>query len=442
MATTDNGVFTLTNNTDGVGTQTLSFDSGTYSDLLTALTVTSGTVNGHPALGSNVTVSGGSYSFSNVTEIYMPAAAGLASGTVTVGGNTLPIGSGNNVGIEFRVDGTALILGATQLLGGLDPAGTGTVQIGGSGSALEVATATGSGNTIAFSGGNGSLIIDHAASFGSGQGTAAYAGDVIAQFAAGDTVDFADVPFAGAAIKSYNAATGLLVITSGTQTADLIYGSSSQQPTLAQPFLLTADAMGGVLLGIAGVPCYAPWTRIRMANGGEVEIELISIGDMVMTASGEAKPVLWIGRRSYAGRFLAANPKVQPIIIRKGALGRGLPRRDLVVSPEHALFLDGVLVAAKLLVNGRSIVRASLAEVSYIHLELDGHDIVYAEGVTAETFVDDDSRMMFHNAAEYAELYPNAPEPTGYCAPRVESGYELEAIRSRLNRARLRQKAA
>ena len=94
------------------------------------------------------------------------------------------------------------------------------------------------------------------------------------------------------------------------------------------------------------------------------------------------------------------------------------------------------------LVNGSSIMRASVPEVSYVHIEMDGHDIVYAEGVQAETFIDDDSRAMFHNAAEFAELYPTAPEPTGYCAPRVESGYQLEAIRNRISRARPRRKAA
>jgi hypothetical protein len=86
------------------------------------------------------------------------------------------------------------------------------------------------------------------------------------------------------------------------------------------------------------------------------------------------------------------------------------------------MFLEGVLVPAAALVNGISIVRAEAVEqLDYFHLELDTHDVIYAEGALAESFVDDDSRTMFHNAAQYQRLYPQAlREPARYCAPRVE----------------------
>ena len=97
------------------------------------------------------------------------------------------------------------------------------------------------------------------------------------------------------------------------------------------------------------------------------------------------------------------------------------------------MFLDGFLVPARHLVNGSSIVRErNLERVDYFHIELENHYVIYAEGARSETFIDDDSRGMFHNAAEYAVLYPDAPEPAGYCARRVENGYELEALRQRL----------
>jgi glycosyltransferase involved in cell wall biosynthesis len=99
------------------------------------------------------------------------------------------------------------------------------------------------------------------------------------------------------------------------------------------------------------------------------------------------------------------------------------------------MYIDGALVPAGLLVNGRSILKAEhIDEVHYFHLELDAHDVIIAEGALSETFVDDDSRGMFHNAHEFRALYPDAPTnvPVLYCAPRVEDGTELEDFRRRL----------
>jgi hypothetical protein len=125
-----------------------------------------------------------------------------------------------------------------------------------------------------------------------------------------------------------------------------------------------------------------------------------------------------------------------PICFTAGSLGEGLPRRDLWISPHHAMYLDGVLVEAKDLVNGVSIVQAEEVDrVDYFHIELDGHDVILAEGAWSETFVDDDSRGMFQNAQEFATLYPDdVLRPARYCAPRLDDGFEVEAIRQRLAR--------
>src|SRR6185437_4444731 len=99
--------------------------------------------------------------------------------------------------------------------------------------------------------------------------------------------------------------------------------------------------------------------------------------DEVVTLSGEARPIEWVGKRSYAGQFVMGRDDVLPVCIRTGALGEGVPRRDLWLSPNHALYLEGVLIEAKDLVNGVSVTQSQAVEtVEYFHLELEGHDVI------------------------------------------------------------------
>jgi hypothetical protein len=180
-------------------------------------------------------------------------------------------------------------------------------------------------------------------------------------------------------------------------------------------------------------PCYCRGTLLLTARG-EVAVENLRIGDVLVTVSGAERPIRWIGTRSYAGRFVAGNRDVLPVVISANALADGIPRRDLWVSPLHAMYLDGMLVPAAALVNSVSIRQMQAVErVDYFHVELETHDVILAEGAASETFVDDDSRGMFHNAAEYRALYPQAAkEPARYCAPRVEGGAALETVFQRL----------
>ncbi|HEY0909032.1 MAG TPA: Hint domain-containing protein, partial [Bradyrhizobium sp.] len=184
---------------------------------------------------------------------------------------------------------------------------------------------------------------------------------------------------------------------------------------------------------ITAVACYAAGTLIR-TDRGEIAVEALAIGDHVVTASGEARPIHWLGKRSYGGRFIMGRKDILPICFKAGALDDNVPHRDLWVSPHHAMYCEGVLIEAKDLVNGVSVVQAeSVERVEYFHIEFETHDVIIAEGALSESFVDDDSRGMFHNAHEYQVLYPDTPnEPARFYAPRLEHGYEVEAARRRI----------
>jgi len=185
----------------------------------------------------------------------------------------------------------------------------------------------------------------------------------------------------------------------------------------------------------AGTPCYCPGTLIQTKRG-QKKVEMLKIGDKVTTMSGAERPIKWLGRRSYSGRFVMGRKDILPVCIKAGALGDNVPKRDLWISPNHAMYLDGLLIEAKDLVNGVSIVQAeSVEKVEYFHVELESHDVIIAEGALSESFIDDDSRGMFHNAYEYRSLYPGAATGlTQYCAPRYDDGFEVEAVRQRIAR--------
>ncbi len=181
-------------------------------------------------------------------------------------------------------------------------------------------------------------------------------------------------------------------------------------------------------------PCFVKSTRIRTPEG-ETRVEDLMIGQSVMTLSGNAQAVKWVGRHAYDPRFLTARPEALPVLIRRGALEDGIPHRDLYVSELHALYLDGWLVEARLVENGRSIQRQRRwsGPLEYFHVELDRHNVIYAEGAPAETYLDCGNRGMFQNAESFRRLYPtfritDQVEWSG----RLVRGPALDAIRGRL----------
>jgi hypothetical protein len=196
------------------------------------------------------------------------------------------------------------------------------------------------------------------------------------------------------------------------------------------------DREGFVMDGIPNSPCFVRGTHIRTPQG-EVLVENLTIGQPVSTVSGASQPVKWVGRRAYAAHFVGARAANCPVRIRQGALGDGLPHRDLYVSENHALYLEGALIEAGLVVNGRSIehLRAWSEPIEYFHVELERHDVIFAEGAPAETYLDCRNRFTFQNAESFRTLYPDFRiSDQVEWGPRLVSGPALDAVRARLSR--------
>jgi hypothetical protein len=218
--------------------------------------------------------------------------------------------------------------------------------------------------------------------------------------------------------------------------------ASNDFPNGANPYSsLVADSAGNVLgttayggdsasngvvfevtnSGFQTVPCFCAGTKIATATG-EIAVEALRIGDLVRTAQGGFSPVRWIGRKAVS-RLFGDPLRVLPVRIKAGALGENVPRRDLLLSPDHALFVDGLLVHAAALVNGVSIQREMrMTELFvYYHVELADHALILAEGAPAETFIDNVERMSFDNWAEFEALHPEGAGVPEMLYPRVKS---------------------
>ena len=161
--------------------------------------------------------------------------------------------------------------------------------------------------------------------------------------------------------------------------------------------ILNGSGIDNINIAIA---CFVRGTLIRTPRG-EIPVETLAIGDEISTHDRGTQPIKWIGRRAFSTRFVTETSPIVPVLVRANALGDGVPYRDLFISPEHALFFDGVLIPAGSLVNGHSIIRELSGDVvEYFHIEVEGQAIVLANGAPAETYVNHNNRKMFINWQE------------------------------------------
>jgi hypothetical protein len=199
-------------------------------------------------------------------------------------------------------------------------------------------------------------------------------------------------------------------------------------------FGLSGSSLSMATSGIAVTACYAAGTRIETASGDH-PIEALSLGDPVRTIQGALVPITWIGHRTLE---LGRHPRphdVQPIRVSAHAFGTNLPRRDLVLSPDHAIFVEGALVPVRYLLNGATIAQERRRTVTYYHLELPRHDVVFAEGLPAETYLDTGNRAAFANGGLPLILHPDFAlrewQSRGF-APLLTNGDTLALIRHTL----------
>jgi hypothetical protein len=186
-----------------------------------------------------------------------------------------------------------------------------------------------------------------------------------------------------------------------------------------------------------GSNCFLKGTKIRTAEG-ERKIEDLAIGDLLPTMFGGLRPIQWIGRYPIK-RSDPSKPWVKdvlPVRIARSALAPDVPHTDLYLTGGHSLLIDGVLVPAELLINDATITRDEVREydeLEYIHVKLESHDVIYAEGVPAETLINVQESAV--NFADYLRRYGTAATDEEHCAPYIHIWGGRPELASRLRSA-------
>ena len=181
------------------------------------------------------------------------------------------------------------------------------------------------------------------------------------------------------------------------------------------------------------VSCFAVGTRIATARG-EIAVEAIGVGDKVQVLLGGGfAEVIWVGRREVDCARHPNPERVWPVRVAAGAFGPGRPGKELFLSPDHAVYVEDVLIPIKHLINGSTITQVPVERVTYHHIELAQHDVVLAEGLPAESFLDLRDASNYANRRGPIRLYPDYSagmwEAFG-CARLVVAGPELLAARA------------
>ena len=368
-------------------------------------------------------------------EIIQPGTSLTGFGTISADNfinEGLIVSSGTKAGLSKLVVQGTLSGGGTLTLNGTpqpaEPAGLLQINVGDTmeltGPVLNAATTTimnGPSDTytlfnsvidIAFAGGAGVLLLDDIARFG---GT-------ITTFRIGDEFVITNGTLTGLSVSNSDT---LSISDTGAGAGvggidDIIFDF----PIAAGDFSIVNGN------SVQVVACFAAGTRI-MTPRGYVMVEAVREGEFVRVRDGE-QPVLWASRRRVDCRRHPEPRMVWPVCIRAGAFGRDRPCRDLWLSPDHAVFVSGVLIPVKYLIDDELIAQVPVDTIDYHHVALPRHDVLLAEGLPTESYLDVADRMSFDNGSNTVALHPDFASHTWEargCAPLVVAGPILAAAR-------------
>ena len=334
----------------------------------------------------------------------------------------------NNSGIVDISGGGSLTvtaaIGDKQHIGQLDS--TGTVRISDHGT-LTLEDGAQELGTVSFLDGTGTVVLEDLYLFkpigtGPTDGT-------LNMFQSGDALTFES--------SSSIASGGPLSLSHEGNTLEILEGGA-----VLDTFALTGQDYTDATFAFTGqgivtdAPCFCAGTLI-LTDRGECPVEELEVGDFVITLEDgieTVSPVRWLGRRHVVVAHHPEPEHVDPIRIARDAVAPGVPVRDLFVSPDHALHVDGMLIQARQLVNHMTITRdAGRSVVTYHHVELDRHGVLIADGMPCESYLDGGNRGQFDAQGIVVPLHPPVADRTPRaCAPLITDAALVQPVWQRL----------
>ena len=342
--------------------------------------------------------------------VYTPTTSGLFFSPPGYFGGLNDYGNPVEPGLAF---GSETLWGTTIVFGEIGPAGTLTIDSGG--------TASG----VVIRGGNGVVF-----------------GGSITNLQLSDSIvskSYVDVGHGGIAFSggfSFGLA-GMLEVQSGGIVASALISSGGTITVDTGGALTGATVLPGGVVDTAGgaiTACFAAGTRVT-TEVGEISVERLDTGTRIRSAFGGAVPVQWIGQRNTDCLHHPRPWDVWPVRVVRHAFAQNQPARDLLLSPDHALYLDHKLVPVRYLLNGASIRQEEVDRVQYFHVELPAHDVIFAEGLPVESYLDTGNRAAFTNGGTATMLHPDFALQvwqSSACAPLLHAGAGVTDIRARL----------
>jgi hypothetical protein len=379
-----------------------------FTDVTNSTTLGNLIVNGPGIVDLNASATIGNL------EVATGANLRLLGGTLTT--DPVTVDNGGNIFGYGTITGDETANGIVTASGGTlditgNVSGTGTLTFG-AGAALLIEGTVSATENLIFNAPNELLNLGSAA-------------DVLSAIGGIGSGDFIALEAQTVTSALYDSTDDILVVTgSGGGTYDLALSGLYQQSNFS------------VVGGKVEVACFASGTHIESEHGAS-PVEQLAVGDMVRAGHAGLAPIKWIGHRHIDCRRHRQPHDVWPVRISRDAFDAGTPCRDLWLSPDHAVFFEGALIPIKHLINNATVRQEQRDQVTYWHVELARHDLLLAEGLPCESYLDTGNRNAFANR-DVVALHPSFGRTADSawsqdaCAPLIESGPALAAARDHL----------